>query len=48
MLWESYKERLETTDNITMLFDLKDLITQVDGLEWLHNPFTQQEIDKVV
>lgn len=47
LLWESFKERLGTTDFSHMYFDLLTLIQVDHDLEWLHSPITKKEIDKI-
>lgn len=48
ILWEAYKERLGKTEYSVMHFDLSTLLHAEDNLEGLHDPFTEEEIDKVV
>jgi hypothetical protein len=48
ILWETFKERLGTTDFNHMLFNLNDLLIASDNLNSLEIPFSKQEIDKVV
>jgi hypothetical protein len=48
LLWASYKERLGTTDNIFMQFDLGTLLQRSNELGCLSEPFSHEEIDDVV
>lgn len=48
LLWTAYKERLGTSEFTTMHFDLSTLLEQSGDLEWLQEPFTKEEIDKVI
>lgn len=48
LLWNSYKERLGTSEYTSMHFDLDTLITQAEDLDWQQDPFTKEEIDKTV
>lgn len=48
ILWETFKERLGTTDFNHMLFNVNDLLIASDNLNSLEIPFSKQEIDKVV
>lgn len=48
LLWDTFKERLGTTEFSEMLFNMSDLITTSDDLIPLEAPFTKQEIDLVV
>lgn len=47
LIWEAYKDRLGTSTDMTMHFDLAELLQQAKDLSWLQEPFTQEEIDKV-
>jgi hypothetical protein len=48
LLWNSFKERLGISEISQMLFNLRDLLLPVDGLESLEAPFTKEEIDDIV
>jgi hypothetical protein len=48
ILFQTYKNRLGTSSNPPMLFDLTSLIQTTAGLEELSVPFTTQEIDAVI
>lgn len=48
LLWESYKERLGTSEATAMIFDIQDLLQPHANLEDLNQPFSQEEIDGVV
>jgi len=48
LLWNSFKERLGISEISQMLFNLRDLLLHVDGLESLEAPFTKEEIDDIV
>jgi hypothetical protein len=48
MIFHAYKNRLGTSKQPQMLFDLHSLIQPTDGLEDLSIPFTKEEIDLVV
>jgi hypothetical protein len=48
LIWEAFKERLETSDYSHMHFNLNELIRPVPNLDHLANPFTKEEIDKIV
>lgn len=48
LLWNSYKERLGTSDFIIMLFNLDELIEPVDDLIQLQELFLKDEIDIIV
>jgi hypothetical protein len=47
VLWESYKERLDTSEFNGMHYDLQDLIQLVDNLDQLVEPFKHEQIDNV-
>jgi hypothetical protein len=47
ILWKAFKQRLGTTSNTHMMFELKDLIPHND-LSSLDVPFTNEEIDEVI
>jgi retron-type reverse transcriptase len=48
ILFQAYKNRLGTSTNPPLLFDLESLIQPISGLEELSVPFTTQEIDAVI
>jgi hypothetical protein len=48
LLWESYRERLGTSEFNTMYYDLHDLLQPVDQLDHLVEPFSHEEIDNVI
>jgi hypothetical protein len=48
MLWESFKDRLTTSEFTQMHFDLSLYIHPSANLEGLAMPFTKEEIDSVV
>jgi len=48
MLWMAFKQRLGMTEHGQMLFDLSQLIQQVQDLSTLEQPFTKEEIDGIV
>jgi hypothetical protein len=48
ILWEAYKERLNSSEFSHMYFKLDQLIQEVDGLESLDAPFSPLEIVNVV
>ena len=48
LIWEAYKERLGTSEYKQMHFDLASILNIHDDLQWLGEPFTKEEIDKVV
>jgi hypothetical protein len=48
LLWNSFKERLGISEISQMLFNLRDMLLPVDGLESLEAPFTKEEIDDIV
>lgn len=48
LLWQSYKDRLGTTEFTEMQFDLSSLLQSYEDLESLQMPFTKEEINKVV
>jgi hypothetical protein len=45
---QSFKERLGTTKNPSMLFDLQTFVLPTPGLEELSIPFTKEEIDAIL
>jgi hypothetical protein len=48
ILWEAFKDRLGTTDNPNMLFNLEELLQRAEDLDFLTQPFSHEEIDSVV
>jgi hypothetical protein len=48
LLWASYKERLGTTNNISMQFDLGTILQRSNELGCRSEPFSHEEIDDVV
>jgi hypothetical protein len=48
ILWEAFKERLGTSDSLEMMFNLEQLLSRADDLDWLSDPFYLEEIDAVV
>ena len=48
VIYETYKQRLGTSTNPPMSFDLPSIIQPIAGLEELTVPFTTDEIDQVV
>jgi hypothetical protein len=48
LLWTAYKERLGTTDNISMQFDLGTLLHSSTELGCLSEAFSHEEIDDVI
>lgn len=46
--WTTYKERLGSTNPITLPNNLEELFDIVEDLELLETPFTHEEIDEVV
>lgn len=46
--WSCYKQRMGTSREIDMQFNLPDLITPVQNLEGLVKPFTTEEMELVV
>jgi hypothetical protein len=47
-LWTAFKNRMGSSDFIGIDFDLVNLLTSHDGLQWLDSPFTKQEIDSII
>jgi len=47
-LWESFKERLGTSEYNQMLFNLSELLQPADGLNALEEEFSKHEIDEIV
>jgi hypothetical protein len=48
LLWNVFKCRLGSSDFSENVFDLSGLIMLQEGLHWLEEPFTKQEIDSIV
>jgi hypothetical protein len=48
MLWIAYKERLDSSNQVTFLDNLGELFVLAEDLELLETPFTHEEIDDVV
>jgi hypothetical protein len=48
LLWSSYKDRFGTSDDLTMHFDLEQLLQSSTDLGFLTEPFTHEEIDDVI
>jgi hypothetical protein len=48
IIYQSFKQRLGSSDQTQMLLDLGSLIQPTPGLEDLSSPFTKEEIDTVV
>jgi hypothetical protein len=48
ILWESFKERLGTSEFQQIHFDLLHLIEPINNLEILESPFLSEEIDKII
>jgi hypothetical protein len=48
MLWNAYKDRLETSNPMQMPQQLEDLIIMAENLDLLDIPFSHEEIDMVV
>jgi hypothetical protein len=48
ILWEAFKDRLGTSDNPDMSFNLQELLHRDDNLDFLTQQFTHEEIDTVV
>ena len=48
ILWSSYKDRMGCSHGIDMQFELSRLITRVQGLEEISEPFLKEEIDLVI
>lgn len=48
LLWETYKDRLGTSNDTNMLFNLQDLMQEGEDLTWIEEPFTQEEIAQVI
>jgi hypothetical protein len=48
ILWSAFKERLGTSEFTRIHFELNEIIHEVEGLEDLVSPFTNEEIDNIV
>lgn len=48
LLWNAYKERMGRSEYTHMYFDLSNLLQRGENLEWLQDPFTREEIDRIV
>jgi hypothetical protein len=48
LIFQTYENRMGTTSQPPMIFDLASLSQPTDGLEDLSVPFTSQEIDEVI
>jgi hypothetical protein len=48
LFWQEFKRRLGTSVETSMQFDLQDLVQRHNNLDFLCNPFTTEEIDKVI
>jgi hypothetical protein len=48
LLWNVFKCRLGSSDFSKNVFDLSGLIMLQEGLHWLDEPFSKQEIDSIV
>ncbi|CAO2167262.1 unnamed protein product [Urochloa humidicola] len=48
LLWEEYKNRMGHTTNPQMLYNLDTLVQHQDNLQHLSQPFSKDDIDKVV
>jgi hypothetical protein len=48
ILWESYKQRLGTSDFTHIFFYLQELLVRIENLEALEEPFTKEEIDAII
>lgn len=48
ILWESFKDRLGTSEFNHIHFNLQELVEEVDGLGELNTPFSNSEIDNIV
>jgi hypothetical protein len=48
ILWEAYKQRLGTSEFSHMYLDLQLLLTTLESLDCLEEPFTKEEIDFIV
>jgi hypothetical protein len=48
LIQEAFKYRLGTSEYTQMHFNLNDMLSPVSNLEHPANPFTKEEIDKIV
>jgi hypothetical protein len=48
LLWSSYRETMGHSEGINMQFNLSYLVTRVQGLEEISQPFLQEEIELVL
>jgi hypothetical protein len=48
LLWESYKQRLGTSEFTHIYFDLQELLVRSENMEALEEPFTKEEIDAII
>jgi hypothetical protein len=48
MIYNKYRERMGVSRGINMTLDIAALLTPVEGLEVLTNPFEKEEMDKVI
>lgn len=48
IVWEAFKDRMGKSEYNHMVFNLSDILQQVDGLEHLEAPFSKEEIDSIV
>ena len=48
ILWEAFKDRPDKIEFQEMLLDLPSLLQASNDLLWLDDPFTHEEIDKVI
>jgi hypothetical protein len=48
LLWESYKQRLGTSEFSRIYFDLHELLTPLDELDFLQEPFTLEDIISII
>jgi exonuclease III len=48
ILWDAFKSRLGSSDFLGIDFDLTDLLTRNEGLQWLDSSFSKQEIDNII
>lgn len=48
ILWDSYRARMSKTEDPEMLFNLQDLVKTHENLGWLADPFTREEIDRII
>ena len=48
IIWNCFKNRMGVSSGIVMGFDLSNLLKPVDGLDFLTEPFTKEEMDDTV